>query len=117
METRDGRDMFRWAAETDKPSEIVPAFVEWLLASPTPERVQQIRERVSDEGIGIVACGVAEELLGTTPTGEHDFKRFPARLKGLPEDFLQALFGAQGYQRLQDIAITSSVIVPASDNT
>ena len=110
----DESDIFRWAAETDKSAEIVPAFVEWLLASPTPERVQQIRDRVGDEGMGIVARGVAERLLGTTATGKHDFERFPSRLNGLPEAFLQALFGPQGYQQLQDIATTASVIVPAS---
>lgn len=115
METGNGwRDIFRWAAETDKPNEIVPAFVEWLLASPTPERVQQIRDRVGEEGVGIVARGVAERLLGTSATGFHDFERFPARLRGLPEGFLQALFGAQRYQELKDIATTASVIVPFS---
>ena len=110
----DGADIFRWAAETDKPTEVVPAFVEWLLAYPTPERVEQIRDRVGDEGVGIVARGVAERLLGTTANGVRDFEHFPARLRGLSEAFLQALFGAQGHQQLQDIATTASVIVPAS---
>ena len=69
---------------------------------------------MGDEGIGIVALGMAERLLGTNANGEHDFQYFPARLRGLPAGFLQALFGAQGYQRLQDIATTASVIVPVS---
>lgn len=114
METGEKSDILRWAAQTDKPTEIVPAFVEWLLASPTPERVEQIRDHVGEEGIGIVARDVVERLLGATAPGECDFEHFPARLRGLPESFLQALFGAQGYQRLQDIATTASAIAPSS---
>jgi hypothetical protein len=87
----------------------LPAFVMWLLASPTPERVQEIRGRVSDEGVGIIARGVLETLLGQTVTSERNFEQFSQRFKELPEAFSKALFGAN-YQRLQDMAVTSDVL-------
>lgn len=111
----EGFDIFAWASQAENHSEIVPAFVEWLLASPTPERVQQIRERLGDEGIGIVARGVTEKLMGSTTTADRDLKNFPQRFRELPEDFSKALFGAH-YQRLCDIALTCEVLFPLTSS-
>lgn len=114
MSNGESSDIFTWASETDNPGEVVPAFVKWLLESPTVERVQQIQGRVGDEGLGVIARGVAEELLASSATGERDFQNLPQRFEGLPEDFLKALFGSH-YHRLQDIAITSKVLFPKPD--
>jgi len=83
----EGFDIFAWASQAENHSEIVPAFVEWLLASPTPERVQQIRERLGDEGIGIVARGVTEKLMGSTTTADRDLKTFPNDLENCRKTF------------------------------
>jgi hypothetical protein len=54
---------------------------------------------LSWDGKQIAATGITLPLpknIRSAATGEHDFKHFPERLNGLPEEFLKALFGALG---------------------
>jgi hypothetical protein len=101
--------IFYHAVRTDNPSTLTDEFADWLMASPTPERVRELRARVGDEGVRVVARAVSEKLLGRTAAGEYDFREFPDRLENLNEDFRNELFG-QGHQRVRDIAIASRVL-------
>jgi hypothetical protein len=101
--------IFYHAATTDNPSTLPGEFADWLMASPTPERVRELRARIGDEGVGAIARAVMEKLLGRTEDGEYDFLGYPDRLENLNRDFCEELFGS-GHQRLRDIAITSRVL-------
>ncbi|MGP8176109.1 MAG: hypothetical protein ACLP7O_16400 [Terracidiphilus sp.] len=101
--------IFYHAVRTNDPSTLPNEFADWLIASPTPERVRELRARLGDEGMGVIQRAVAEKLLGRTPTGEYDFREFADRLENLNEDFRNELFG-QGYQKLRDIATTARVL-------
>jgi hypothetical protein len=94
---------------TDNPPTQHNEFADWLLASPTTERVSELRAHISDEGVGVVARAVSEKLLGRTEDGQYDFLGFPDRWENLNEDFRQELFGPS-YQGLRDIAITSRAL-------
>jgi hypothetical protein len=100
--------IFYRAVQTDNPSMLPSEFADWLIASPTPERVRELRARLGDEGMGAIQRAVAEKLLGRTPTGEYDFRELPDRLENLNEDFRNELFG-HGHQKLRDIATTARV--------
>lgn len=106
--------IFYHAATTDNPSTLPGEFADWLMASPTPERVRELRARVGDEGVGAIARAVMEKLFGRTENGEYDFLGYPDRLENLNEDFRKELFGP-GDQGLQDLAITSRVLT--ADNS
>jgi hypothetical protein len=101
--------IFYRAVRSDDPSTLPSEFADWLIASPTPERVRELRARLGDEGMGVIRRAVAEKLLGRTPTGEYDFREFPHRLENLNEDFRNELFG-QGHQKMRDIAIAARVL-------
>jgi hypothetical protein len=101
--------IFYRAVRTDDPSILASEFADWLIASPTPERVRELRARLGDEGMGVIQRAVMEKLLGRKSTGEYDFREFPDRLENLNEDFRNELFG-QGHQGLRDIATAARVL-------
>lgn len=101
--------IFYHAVRTSDPSTLPNELANWLIASPTPERVRELRARLGDEGMGVIQRAVMEKLLGRTPTGEYDFREFPGRLEKLNEDFRNELFG-QGHQNLRDIAIAARML-------
>ena len=94
---------------TDNPPTQPNEFADWLLASPTKERVRELRAHLSDEGVGVVARAVSEKLLGRTEDGQYDFLRFPDRFENLNEEFRQELFGSN-HQGLRDLALTSRAL-------
>jgi hypothetical protein len=102
-------NIFYHAARTDNPSTLPDEFADWLMASPTPERVRELRERVGDVGVGVIARAVSEKLLGRTETGEYDLENLGSRLELLPEQFREELFGKH-HQALRDIASTARVL-------
>ena len=101
--------IFDHAARTDNPSTLLGEFTDWLMASPTPERVRELRERVGDECVGAIARAVMEKLLGRIENGEYDFPGYPDRLENLDEDFRKELFGL-GHQKMRDLAIAARVL-------
>ncbi len=100
--------IFYRAMRTNDPSTLPNEFADWLLASPTIERVKMLRDRLGDEGFGVVQRAVAERLLGRTEAGEYDFLGFSGRLENLDEGFRDELFGSH-HQRLREIAIAARV--------
>lgn len=101
--------IFYHAVRTDNPSTLPSEFADWLLASPTTERVKMLRDRLGDEGFGIIQRAVSEKLLGQTETGEFDLRGFPDRLEHLDEGFREELFGPH-HKRYKDIAISARVV-------
>jgi hypothetical protein len=101
--------IFYRAVRSDDPSMLPGEFADWLIASPTPGRVRELRAHLGDEGMGVVQRAVMERLLGRTSTGENDLREFPDRLENLNEDFRNELFG-QGHQKLRDISIAARML-------
>jgi len=102
--------IFYHAATTDNPSTLPSEFADWLMASPTPERVRELRARLGNESMGVIQRAVMEKLLGRTGTGESDYLGFPDRLAVLGEDFRDELFGPEHNQALRDIASTAQAL-------
>ena len=105
----DPSSIFYRAVRTDDPSMLPSEFADWLIASPTPERVRELRAYLGDDRMGVIQRAVAEKLLGRTSTGEYDYREFPDRLENLSEDFRNELFG-QGHQKLRDIAAAARAL-------
>jgi hypothetical protein len=101
--------IFYHAVRTNDPSTLTDEFADWLLASPTIERVKMLRDRLGAEGFGVIQRAVSERLLGRTETGEYDFRGFPDRLENLDEGFRDELFGSH-HKSLRDVAAAARVM-------
>lgn len=103
--------VFYHAVRTNDPSTLPNEFADWLLASPTIERVKILRDRLGDEGFGVIQRSVSERLLGRAETGEYDFRGFPDRFENLDEGFREELFGSH-HKGLRDIAAAARMVAP-----
>jgi len=102
----DPSSPFYHAVRTPTPSTLVEG-----VGGPSPEGVAALQKRAGDEGVGIVARGVGEKMLGRTNTGEYDLGNFGARFERTPEGYRQALFGDQ-HDPLQKIGQDYQQIAP-----
>lgn len=102
----NSQNPFYSAVRTPNPSTLASG-----IGSHTPEAARTLGEINGPQGLGIARRGVAEGLMGRTPTGEYDLSNLGSRMMKEPAEYLSELFGP-GQENLQGLATDAQEIEP-----